>query len=203
MRYICQKYMEISRDLPHRPLEIADWRLGREWTLFLDRDGVINRQIKGDYVRHWDQFEWIPGSQEAIAGLSALFGWVFIATNQQGVGKGLMTGEAVEEIHDRLIQGVERAGGRIDRIYYCPALVQANAPCRKPEIGMALQAQMDFPGVDLRHSIMVGDSETDIGFGRKAGMKTVLITRAAENQFGEDLRVTDLLHFYHLLKAVI
>lgn len=153
-----------------------DIPIDKSWTLFLDRDGVINKKIDNDYVRNLEQFEWQPGAIQAIVKLSAIFGKIIVVTNQQGVGKGLMTQEAVESIHDHLVQVIQKQGGKIDRVYFSPHLKSENSHFRKPEIGMALQAKSDFPDLDLRHAVMVGDSVSDMEFGRKAGMKNVFIT---------------------------
>ncbi len=146
------------------------------WTLFLDRDGVINRKIDGDYVRNLPQFEWLPGVQEALKKLASVFGRIIIVTNQQGVGKGLMSGEDVELIHQHMIKEVKKTGGRIDHVYFSPHLKQENSDFRKPGIGMALMAKEDFPEIDFTRSIMVGDSASDMEFGKIAGMITVFIT---------------------------
>jgi len=146
-----------------------------DWTLFLDRDGVINRRIVDDYVKSWEEFEFLPGVIESFPILSKYFKHLFIVTNQQGVGKGLMTKDNVEAVHKEMKSAIEKAGGRIDAIYFCPALAAEQNPCRKPNIGMAHQAQADFADVDFTKSIMVGDSPSDIEFGINAGMKTVFI----------------------------
>jgi D-glycero-alpha-D-manno-heptose 1-phosphate guanylyltransferase len=148
----------------------------KSWTLFLDRDGVLNRKIEGDYVRNLSQFEWLPGVQESLVKLSQQFGRVIIVSNQQGVGKGLMTAKDVETIHEYIISTIRDLGGRIDRIYFAPQLSVENSPMRKPGTGMALQAQRDFPDIDFSKSVMVGDSVSDMVFGKAAGMKTVFIT---------------------------
>lgn len=153
----------------------------KSWTLFLDRDGVINKKIDDDYVRSIDQFEWLPGVIESIKKLSSLFGRIIIVTNQQGVGKGLMTKEAVESIHDHIIQSIQDAGGKIDGVYYAPQLKSENSEFRKPNIGMALLAKRDFPEINFARSMMVGDSMSDMEFGRKAGMKTVFISNGKKN----------------------
>ena len=145
----------------------------RSWTLFLDRDGVINRRIPGGYVRDFSEFVFLDGVLEALKIFSGIFGRIIVVSNQQGVGKGIMTGEAVEAIHDRMLKEVHDAGGRIDKIYYCPNLEQDHHADRKPGIGMALKAKDDFPLVDFSRSVMAGDSPTDIEFGKNAGMLTV------------------------------
>lgn len=147
----------------------------RTWTLFLDRDGVINRRLPGDYVKHWDEFVWEDGVLDALRIFAGCFGRIFIVTNQQGIGKGLMTSQEVDAIHRRLLVEVGRAGGRIDRIYVCPGLEADDPPCRKPRTGMAEQARRDFPEVDFQRSIMVGDSLSDMEFGARLGMVNVFI----------------------------
>ena len=142
--------------------------------LFLDRDGVINRQIVGDYVRNLSQFEWLPGAIDAIVKLGKQFRYVIVVTNQQGIGKGLMSAEDVEEIHNYIIGQVQTAGGCIDRIYCCPSLATANDPNRKPGTGMGLQAKRDFPDIDFSRSLMIGDSPSDMLFAEKLGMAYIL-----------------------------
>ena len=146
-----------------------------DWTLFLDRDGVINRRLIDDYVKKPEEFEFLPKVLESIAAFSKKFKHIFIVTNQQGIGKGLMTDNDLEIIHNKMLQEIEANGGRIDKVYYCPDLAESNSPNRKPEIGMALQAQKNFSDVDFSKSLMVGDSKGDINFGKNAGMITVFI----------------------------
>ena len=144
-------------------------------SIFLDRDGVINKRIVDDYVTRPEDFILLDGVLEAIAIFARKFDHVFIVTNQQGIGKGLMTEDDLAAIHGGLINAVEKTGGHIDRIYHCPALKSAHSFMRKPSIGMALKARHDYPDVVLRDSVMVGDSESDMLFGRRAGMTTVLV----------------------------
>ena len=158
--------------------------------LFLDRDGVLNRRIMDGYVLSPDQFEVLPGVLEALALLAPLFCRVFVVTNQQGIGKGLMTEADLDAIHSSFVRQVAQASGHIDRIYHCPALKQAHSFARKPSIGMALQARQDFPEVVLRHSVMVGDTRTDMVFGRRAGMRTVLVG-AADDTAARSPRLVD------------
>ncbi|MBP5190465.1 MAG: HAD-IIIA family hydrolase [Bacteroidales bacterium] len=143
--------------------------------LFLDRDGVINRRIVDGYVTRPEDFVLIDGVPEAFAILAKCFDHIFVVTNQQGIGKGLMTEADLKAIHQCLFDRVEEAGGRIDRIYHCPNLKSDHSFMRKPSIGMAIRARKDFPCVVLRHSVMVGDTESDMLFGRRAGMQTVLV----------------------------
>jgi histidinol-phosphate phosphatase family protein len=143
--------------------------------LFLDRDGVINERLPAAYVQRPDQFIFTEGSLEAIAKLSDRFDRIFIVTNQQGIGKGLMTEEDLEEIHRIMLEKIRAEGGRIDAVYYCPALVADHSIDRKPNPGMALRAKTDYPDIDFKQSVVVGDSISDMLFGKRLGMKTVLV----------------------------
>ncbi len=146
-----------------------------DWNLFLDRDGVINRRLVDDYVKSWDEFEFLPAVLDAIAIFTQKFKHIFIVTNQQGVGKGLMSELDLEEIHRRMLQQIESKGGRIDGVYFCPSLAADNDPMRKPNPGMAFKAKEEFPDVNHKKSLMVGDSISDMEFGNNAGMRCVFI----------------------------
>lgn len=149
-------------------------KISYDWTLFLDRDGVINKHMPDAYVTCIDEFEFIPGCIEAINKLSLLFHKIIIVTNQQGIGKGLMTSMDLEKIHFYMLEEISKHGGRIDAVYYCPYLSNIKPKCRKPEIGMALQAKEAFPSIDFKKSIMIGDSPSDMLFGKNIGAYTVL-----------------------------
>ena len=163
------------------------------WSLFLDRDGVLNERIVGDYVRKPSQFRWLPGALPALKLLIPAFAKTCIVTNQQGVGKGLMTQEDLDVVHGKLRQQLRFENIDVDAVYACTALAETNARCRKPNIGMAEQAQAEFPEIDLARSIMVGDSPSDIAFGRNAGMQTVLIGERDEEP--ADARFDNLYDF--------
>ena len=141
--------------------------------LFLDRDGILNKHLPGDYVRNWSMWEWIPGVLEAMPALAKKYRRIFIVSNQQGVGKGLMTQADLDDVHRHMLSDIEAAGGRIDRVYVCTDLETAHSPNRKPEIGMALQAKIDFPEVDFHRSVMVGDSKSDELFAQRSGMRFI------------------------------
>jgi D-glycero-D-manno-heptose 1,7-bisphosphate phosphatase len=143
--------------------------------LFLDRDGVINKRMVGDYVRNLTQFEIIDGSIEAIIEFSKYFKYIFVVTNQQGIGKGLFKTEDLTIIHNHLIDLIQKNGGFINQIYFCPHLVNDECSCRKPNIGMALKAKKDFEQIDLKSSLMIGDSLSDMEFGNNAGMSCIFI----------------------------
>jgi len=149
--------------------------IDKTWTLFLDRDGVINNLIEDGYVKSWEHFEFLPGVLEAIRLLSQIFGKIVIVTNQRGISRKLMTTEDMDEIHSLMLKEIKDAGGRIDKIYYCPHLVEDDCDCRKPKTGMPLQAKKDFPGIDFSKSVIAGDSQNDMEMGQRLGMTTVFI----------------------------
>jgi len=151
-------------------------KIDKTWSLFLDRDGVINKRIVGGYVRSWDQFEFLPAVLDALKLISGNFERIIVVSNQQGVGKGLMTDKDVEAIHERMAEEIRKAGGTIDKTYYCPFLEENKSILRKPNIGMALKARKEFPGINFKRSVMVGDSFSDMIFGKRLKMKTVLLS---------------------------
>jgi histidinol-phosphate phosphatase family protein len=145
-------------------------------TLFLDRDGVINRKIDNGYVTNIEEFEFLPNVLEALTILSKKFQYLFIVTNQQGIGKGVFSMECLNDIHRFMMGEIVQHGGKIDKIYVAPNLESENSFNRKPQPGMAWQAKKDYPDIDFKRSIMVGDSESDMLFGKNVGMTTVYLT---------------------------
>lgn len=157
----------------------------------MDRDGVINKKLPGDYVKNWSQFRFLAGVPDAINILASHFGKIIIVTNQQGIGKGLMQESDLHQIHEKMLGELGDAGKKITAIYYCPALAADNDPCRKPETGMGLQAKADYPDIDFSRSVMVGDAPSDMQFGSNLGMTTVGIydpdLRSVANYFYDSL----------------
>lgn len=171
--------------------------------LFLDRDGVINKHLPGDYVKNIGQFEFLPGVLEAIVKFNQFFSRIVIVTNQQGIGKGLYTEEDLNMVHTFMLDKVKEAGGRIDAVYFCPSLEKNNDLCRKPNVGMGLQAKSDFPEIDFEQSVMIGDSLSDLQFGRNLGMFTIWISSDPGQKFNPDLvdlRMDSLKEVSNLLK---
>ena len=154
--------------------------IDHSWTLFLDRDGVINVEKADDYIHNVDEFLFYPGAPEAITALSHLFRYVVVVTNQKGIGKGVTMEVDVKKIHEQMVARIVLEGGRIDAVYYCPD-VDDSSPCRKPNPGMAIKAKEDFPGIDLEKSLMVGNNLSDLQFGRNAGMKTAFLRTTKPN----------------------
>ena len=128
--------------------------------IFLDRDGVINRNRSG-HIKSWAEFEFIPGAIEALQRLAQL-GWpIVVVSNQGAIGRGLVSQQTVDEIHTKMVSIVQSEGGRIDEVLYCPHRPEDNCACRKPRPGLLLRAA-DQLGLDLSHSFLIGDAETDI-----------------------------------------
>lgn len=149
-------------------------KIGADWTLFLDRDGVVNKEKYQDYVYNYSEFIFYEGVTGALKVLAERFSRILIVTNQRGIGRGLMTDADLEDIHFQMIRDVKQEGGRIDRIYYCSSLDDRH-PERKPNPGMAHAARRDFPDIDFSRSVIAGNSPSDMEFGRNAGMYTVFI----------------------------
>ncbi len=172
--------------------------IDKTWTLFLDRDGVINVEKKDEYVLNSSEFIFLDGVFEAIKMLSKVFGLILITSNQRGVAKQLMSLEDLYDVHAFMMEEIKLHGGRIDKIYFCTDLNNAS-PNRKPNPGMALQAKKDFPQIDFSKSIMVGNKLTDMQFARNVNMHSVFIASTnPEIIFPHDLidvRFNSLIEF--------
>ena len=144
-------------------------------TVFLDRDGVINRKLpEGRYVTRPDEFQLLPGVIESIARLNRAGVRVIVVSNQRGIALGLYTTADVEAIHAGLQAELKAAGARVDGFYFCPHH-KNQCNCRKPGPGMFDAARADFPEIEPASSVMIGDSASDIEFGRSLGMRTIFI----------------------------
>lgn len=143
--------------------------------IFFDRDGVINRRLMGDYVKRWDEFEFLPDIFELLPLVHEAGYLAIVITNQRGIGRGLMSEHDLEEIHERMQSTLAgRTGERFDALYHCPHETADACDCRKPLPGMLRRAATDH-GIDLASSWMIGDSESDIEAGIAAGCRTILV----------------------------
>ena len=147
-------------------------------TLFLDRDGVLNRHLPGDYVRTPAMWEWMPGVLEEFPRWAGKFRRIVLVSNQRGVGKGVMSDADLSRIHAGMMADILAAGGRLDLALYCTA-VEADDPRRKPNTGMFREAQQLFPEIDAKNSVMVGDSPSDAAFAENCGMQFILLSPEA------------------------
>ena len=144
-------------------------------TVFLDRDGVVNRKPpEGQYVTSWREFEIVPGAVQAVRLLNEGGFRVIVVTNQRGVASGAMTDEAVREIHRRMLAEMAAAGARVDAVYYCPH-EEGSCDCRKPRVGLFMQAKCAFPDIVFEDSFVIGDSERDLEAGRRLGAPVIRI----------------------------
>lgn len=197
---IPEDFERAGHDLLQPPLDLH--AIDNTWSLFLDRDGVINEDKPGSYIFTPDEFHFMNGGPQLFSKLAARFGRILIATNQRGVGRGLMTEDTLTTIHDQMKAAINAAGGRIDGIYYATAL-ENNDPLRKPNPGMALLARRDFPDIDPFKCIMIGNNISDMQFGRNAGMYTVFLTTTNKEirlpHPDIDLIFPDLAHFVEAL----
>jgi D-glycero-D-manno-heptose 1,7-bisphosphate phosphatase len=141
--------------------------------VILDRDGVINHE-SDEFIKTPDEWQPIEGSIEAIAQLSQAGFTVAIATNQSGIGRGLLSLETLQAIHEKLRSAVARAGGELGRIAFCPHLPDAGCDCRKPAPGMLLKLARHY-GVDIHGVPFVGDSVRDIQAAVAAGARPILV----------------------------
>jgi len=177
-------------------------QVDKSWTLFIDRDGVINHEKKNDYIRNWDEFEFYTGVKEALKILNEKFDLIILVTNQKGVGKKLMSMDDLHNIHSNMLKEVTAESGRVDKIYFCSDL-DNNSPNRKPNPGMAFMAKKDFPSIDFSKSIMVGNKLSDMNFARNAGIHSIFVaTTNPETDFPHpaiDLRFNNLLSFAEAL----
>jgi D-glycero-D-manno-heptose 1,7-bisphosphate phosphatase len=151
-------------------------------TIFLDRDGVINEN-RSDYVKSWQEFRFLPGSKEAIAQLTYAGHRIVVCTNQACIARGIISVETVEDIHRCMVAEIAQAGGRIEKVYYCPHGKDEHCFCRKPRPGMLLRAH-DELGIGMNDAILIGDSITDVRAGLAVGIPTVLVlTGLGREQF--------------------
>ena len=175
-----EDYARAQRELPEiqAVLKASDAVLASKAdTLFLDRDGVINRWLPGDYVRSWDQFVFLPGILESLRKWTKRFKHIILVSNQRGVGKGKMSMDELNSVFARMLSEISAAGGRIDAVYTCTEL-DKDHPMRKPQTGMFLAACRDFPDITPERSLMLGDSDYDRAFAANCGMQFVLMETA-------------------------
>lgn len=175
--------------------------------VFLDRDGVLNPHIPGDYLYAADKLVVLPGVALAVRRLNDAGVPVIVISNQQGVGKGLMTMEDLLAIERRMGEALaHEAGAHLDHCYYSTELAAANSPRRKPGPGMLLEAAQDF-SLTLAHTVFAGDSPTDIEAGHAARVgKTILLLSGGTPAYAEgdfypapDLVFPDLCHMVDFL----
>lgn len=180
--------------------------------VFLDRDGVINREV--DNLSKIEQLRLLPKSAEAVKIFNNLGILVIIITNQPVIARGWITSKELEEIHRVLLKRLSEKGAKIDAIYYCPHHPNANlkkyrqnCSCRKPKIGLIEKAAKDFP-INLKKSIFIGDSTRDILTGKNAGLDTILVKTGFKGEDGifdikPDFEAKNLLEAVKIVKKIL
>jgi len=151
-------------------------------TVFLDRDGVVNEKMpEGLYVTCWNEFRLLAGVTEAIGRLNRAGLRVVVVSNQRGIALGKYTAADVEAIHSALQRVLAAQGAHVDAFFYCPH-DKKQCNCRKPLPGLYEQAVAAFPEIKAASSVMIGDSLSDIEFGRRLGMRTIFIEGEPERR---------------------
>lgn len=168
------RYYSISK--PER-LGSTEKFLEERKIVFLDRDGVINKKApEGDYVKNWKEFEFLPGSVEALEILSKKGAEIYLISNQAGIARGVMTKEDLEEIHKNMEGELKKRGVEIKGTYFCCHGWNDNCDCRKPKTGMLFQAAKDH-SINLAKTVFIGDDDRDMKTGEAAGCKTLFIDK--------------------------
>ena len=197
---LCRERLLAAHVTDHRyysigtPTRVAltDAFLARSPAVILDRDGVLNRRPPpGQYVREPCEFEWLPGSLDALRAFKEAGYRIIVASNQAGVARGQLTAESLDVVHQRMRSDAQAAGGAIDAVYYCPHDSDAGCECRKPKPGLLFQAQRDF-SLDLTRTYFLGDDERDLQAADAAAAPGLLVT--AEQSL--------LVHAHHLLRSL-
>lgn len=165
-------------------------QIDHSWTLFLDRDGVINYEKHQDYIHTWEEFKFYEGVHEAMKIFAETFHRIVVVTNQKGVGKGLTKPHELERIHLNMTNEIVNAGGRLDAVFFAPDLEESSVN-RKPNPGMGHQAIARFPDIDVKKSIMVGNTISDMEFGRNLGVYTVFLPTTRPEVDKTDDRIDD------------
>lgn len=153
--------------------------------VFLDRDGVINKDSKA-YVKNWSEFVFLQKSLLAIRQLCVNNFAVIVITNQSGINRGIIRQRDLDQIHRNMMASVRRAGGTITDIFYCPHRPDEKCACRKPKPGLIEQACLRH-SIDLSSCVMVGDSEKDIECAIAAGCQCTILVKTGNGITAENM----------------
>ncbi len=184
----------------------AGQRMTRRFVL-LDRDGTINEEV--GHLSEPDEVVLVPGAAAALRDLRAAGLGLVILTNQANVGRGLITEDRLDEIHDRLLALLRDEGVEVDGVYVCPHAPEAWCDCRKPRPGLAVRAAGER-SFDLAESFVVGDHAADMGMGRAVAATTILVrTGHGEEELGKgagelaDQVVADLGEAARAIRSIV
>jgi len=179
-------------------------QFNKEWTLFLDRDGVINERIVDGYVLDPKELILTFNLIQSLSIFSQYFGKIFVVSNQQCVGKGLCTTESIENVHASLNDLLLKEKILITEFLVCPHKASDHCNCRKPNPGLALQAQSKYPEIDFLKSVMVGDMLSDLKFGKNLGMTTIYVGEKNVSNWNEIEQLSDYIfdNLYEFAKNI-
>ncbi|MBW2639073.1 MAG: D-glycero-beta-D-manno-heptose 1,7-bisphosphate 7-phosphatase [Deltaproteobacteria bacterium] len=153
--------------------------------VFLDRDGVINRDSP-DYIKSWSEFEFLPGSLEAIRLLTLNEFAVIVITNQSVINRKMVSGKGLDDLHTLIKKAVTSNGGQIKDIFYCPHVPEDRCSCRKPNPGLIFKAKEKYR-IHIATSVMVGDSAKDIECARNAGCGHAVLVKTGNGEEAEKI----------------
>ena len=156
--------------------------------VFLDRDGVLNRERR-DYVKSPEELEMLAGIDTPIRRMRDNDYLIVVVTNQSVVGRGLITEEDLKRINDKMRAELESRGCHLDGVYYCPHTPQDGCSCRKPKPGLILRAASEL-GIDLKNSWLIGDQDSDVEAARRAGCRGI---RVPSNDNGLEIGANEIL----------
>jgi histidinol-phosphate phosphatase family protein len=171
--------------------------------VFFDRDGIVNYKLEDDYVKNLDEFNIIPDFIHIFRTVKDMNFLAILVSNQQGIGKSLMSEKQLEEIHNFLQEYLNtKMGAKFDSIKYCTSLAEVNDYRRKPNPGMILEAIEEFD-LDKKKCVIIGDSESDILAGKNAGISTILINNENHLQTTPDYHFKDLYNLAGELPLIL
>lgn len=152
--------------------------------IFLDRDGVINKDPssinKYSYITKWSEFRFLPGARRAIKKLTDAGYAIYVISNQAGIAKGYFTLKALKSITKNMLREIEKSGGKIDGVFYCPHRDEDNCGCRKPKAGLFERA-LKRGGIDFKKTFFIGDKILDAQAGQSIGCMTILVLCGEES----------------------
>lgn len=167
--------------------------------IVVDRDGTLNREASEGWVDRVEDWEWLPGSLEALQ-LLAMEGFrISVATNQSGIGRGTVPAERVAAVHERMLRDLREVGVELVGLYVCPHAPDDGCDCRKPKPGLVLRAIQDS-GISPDSTMLIGDDARDLQAGREAGARVALVCTGKGNRFKNSVD-RDTLVFENLLEA--
>ncbi|MFH1867654.1 MAG: HAD family hydrolase [Candidatus Omnitrophota bacterium] len=154
----------------------------RKRMIFLDRDGVINKNpIRYDYIKKAAEFKLLPGVTEAVKMLTEAGFDIVVTSNQAGVAKGLFSRDDLKGITEKMIKGIEAKGGKIRKAFYCLHHPDAGCACRKPKAGLIKKA-VGKSRIDKKNSFFIGDTERDVAAGKSYGVRTIAVLSGYYNR---------------------